>query len=948
MPETTTPDMRPANLLPPSLHGYPRADGRKGIRNVVVVAYLVECAHHVAREITLNFRQQQGDVEVHLVGFPGCYPNEYAERMMTAITTHPNVGAALLISLGCESMNKRKLEQAIEASGRPVHTLTIQQKGGTRSTIREGTEWVEWALAELAQQQRVPMGLDELIVGTICGGSDGTSGITANPAVGRAFDLLIAQDARCIFEETGELIGCEFHMKRRAATPELGEAIVECVNKAARYYSTMGHGSFAPGNADGGLSTIEEKSLGAYAKSGASPINGIVKPGDVPPQGGLYLLDVVPDGEPRFGFPNISDNAEIVELIACGAHLILFTTGRGSVVGSAVSPVIKVDLQVRLHQRAGAMAAVPARRLADHQAVARRDTARPPHRNLVRHRPRQPQPRRGARLCDLRRGDPQHALLVQIFLVYFGLASIGLKVPAFIAAVLALVINVGAYTTEIMRAGIESIHKGQIEAAECLALSRAQIYWHVILRPAMERVYPALTSQFVLLMLATSITSQISAEELTAIANRVQSDTFRSFETYAWWRCSTSLLSLLMRGASGPPARRCSRAAASWARRCERRLQRQPPLVFLLQGAGWTLVLSLIAFVGGGLLGFIVALCRISPVKAAALAVHRLRAAGAGHAAADPDVPGVLRPQHRRPQPAGAGRGRHRLDDDLRQRLYRRDLARLHPGRAAHAVGSRRVPGAVRVPAHGAGDPAAGLRIATPPTVGFMVQIVKNTSLASVVGFVELARAGQVVNNSIFQPFLVYMLSRDSISCCASPSRGGAGNWNAACWWPSRGGRRGMSIIARQRAQELRRAEGARWRELQREQGRGVRHHRPQRLRQEHGAALHRPAGAHRPGPHRGVRPRGERPEARPAPAAPRRGHRLPELQPVPAPHGRREHRAGAAAQQGQDARRGERADRPRAGAGGLVRQGRATRSSSRAASSSAWPSRARSPWSRR
>jgi altronate hydrolase len=340
MPEATTPAMSPTNPLP--LHGYLRADGRKGIRNVVVVAYLVECAHHVAREITLNFRHQQGEVEVHLVGFPGCYPNEYAERMMTAITTHPNVGAALLISLGCESMNKRKLEQAIAASGRPVHTLTIQQKGGTRSTIREGTEWVEWALAELAQQQRVPMAMNELIVGTICGGSDGTSGITANPAVGRAFDLLIAQDARCIFEETGELIGCEFHMKRRAATPELGEAIVECVNKAARYYSIMGHGSFAPGNADGGLSTIEEKSLGAYAKSGASPINGIVKPGDVPPQGGLYLLDVVPDGEPRFGFPNISDNAEIVELIACGAHLILFTTGRGSVVGSAISPVIKV------------------------------------------------------------------------------------------------------------------------------------------------------------------------------------------------------------------------------------------------------------------------------------------------------------------------------------------------------------------------------------------------------------------------------------------------------------------------------------------------------------------------------------------------------------------------------------------------------------------------------
>ena len=140
-------------------------------------------------------------------------------------------------------------------------------------------------------------------------------------------------------------------------------------------------------------------------------------------------------------------------------------------------------------------------------------------------------------------------MLVQIFLVYFGLASIGLKVPAFIAAVLAMVINVGAYTTEIMRAGIESIHRSQLEAAECLALSRAQIYWHVILRPAMERVYPALTSQFVLLMLATSITSQISAEELTAIANRIQSDTFRSFETYAVVAVFYLLLSLLMRGA---------------------------------------------------------------------------------------------------------------------------------------------------------------------------------------------------------------------------------------------------------------------------------------------------------------------------------------------------------------------------------------------------------------
>ncbi|MCY1277116.1 Glutamine transport system permease protein GlnP [compost metagenome] len=138
-------------------------------------------------------------------------------------------------------------------------------------------------------------------------------------------------------------------------------------------------------------------------------------------------------------------------------------------------------------------------------------------------------------------------LLVQIFIVYFGLASVGFKVGAFTAATVALVINVGAYTAEIVRAGIESIPKGQLEAAECLALSRTQILLHVVLPPAVERVWPALTSQYVLLMLASSITSQISAEELTAVANRVQSDTFRSVETYLVVAAAYLALSLVMR-----------------------------------------------------------------------------------------------------------------------------------------------------------------------------------------------------------------------------------------------------------------------------------------------------------------------------------------------------------------------------------------------------------------
>jgi len=330
-----------------SIQGFVRADGRKGIRNLVAVAYLVQCAHHVAREIAAPFR----DHGVHLIGFPGCYPNAYAARIMSRLCTHPNVGAVLLVSLGCESFDRNALADAIRASGRPVETLVIQQSGGTRKTVEAGRAWVMEALGRIEAVGRAPMEVRELVVGTICGGSDATSGLTANPAAGRAFDLLVERGATTIFEETGELIGCEQFMARRAATPELGREIVACVEKAARYYAVLGHGSFAPGNAEGGLTTIEEKSLGAYSKSGKSPIAGLIKPGDVPPRGGLYLLDVVPDGEVRFGFPNIVDNAEIVELIACGCHLTLFTTGRGSVVGSALAPVIKICANPETYRR---------------------------------------------------------------------------------------------------------------------------------------------------------------------------------------------------------------------------------------------------------------------------------------------------------------------------------------------------------------------------------------------------------------------------------------------------------------------------------------------------------------------------------------------------------------------------------------------------------------------
>jgi altronate dehydratase large subunit len=327
--------------------GYQRSDGRKGIRNHVAVAYLVECAHHVARAIATPYEEDGAQ----LIGFPGCYPNAYAQSMMEAFCTHPNVGAVLVVSLGCEQFNRPRLMEIIQASGRPCELLVIQKSGGTRSTIQAGRAWVERALAEIRDVPRVRMDTADLIVATECGGSDATSGLTANPAIGVACDHVIEAGGVAIFEELGELFGCEDHMAARAITPDLGQEIRKAMAKATRHYAALDQSSFGGGNITGGLSTIEEKSIGAYAKSGTKPIVGMLKPGVPPLRSGLYLMDMVSDDETKWGFANINDNATIVEQIACGAHIVLFSTGRGSVVGSAISPVIKICANPETYRR---------------------------------------------------------------------------------------------------------------------------------------------------------------------------------------------------------------------------------------------------------------------------------------------------------------------------------------------------------------------------------------------------------------------------------------------------------------------------------------------------------------------------------------------------------------------------------------------------------------------
>ena len=329
-------------------HGYLRDDGRKGIRNYVLVVYLVECARHVSERIMRHFDDND---RVQLIGWSGCYSNDSGYAMLRALLSHPNIGAALLVSLGCEGMNRHRLRTEIAATGRWVETLEIQEAGGTLRSIEKGIALLETGIRNTLAVPRAAVNGCDLVVGLICGGSDATSGITANPAIGRAVDQLLDSGGTGLFEETCEMVGCEAIIRARGATPALGEELACSIEKAKRFYEALGQASISSGNADGELTTIEEKSMGAYCKTGSRPIRGILPPGRVAAKPGLYLVDVVSEDAPHFGFATVNDNDGIMSLISCGAHLILFSTGRGTVVGSAVSPVIKVCSNPETYRR---------------------------------------------------------------------------------------------------------------------------------------------------------------------------------------------------------------------------------------------------------------------------------------------------------------------------------------------------------------------------------------------------------------------------------------------------------------------------------------------------------------------------------------------------------------------------------------------------------------------
>lgn len=318
---------------------YARKDGKKGIRNRVLVVYTVKCAEFVAQQIV----RQSNHPDVELVGFDGCTDNQYAVNLLISLIRHPNVGAVLAVGLGCEYVQPEWLADIAEKEGKPAAWMFIQQEGGTNKSIEKGIVWIRTAVEELRYMPRVPMNFSELVIGAECGGSDFTSGLAGNVVVGRFFDALVDAGGTAIFEEIVEAIGLGEQLLSRAANKQAEKEIQFTYDKALAYCRQVRQYSISPGNFAGGLSTIEEKSMGAVIKSGSRPIQGVIKVSCPPPHPGLWLLDSTPDPYwMQFGITNPNDNEGLMDLISCGAHIVFLITGRGNVVGSAVSPCIKI------------------------------------------------------------------------------------------------------------------------------------------------------------------------------------------------------------------------------------------------------------------------------------------------------------------------------------------------------------------------------------------------------------------------------------------------------------------------------------------------------------------------------------------------------------------------------------------------------------------------------
>lgn len=352
--------LKPVNLVPEaergSFSGYLRPDGRIGTRNIVAVISTVNCSAHVTQEIARAFTAERlaalpnVDGVVAFTHQSGCSIRsngpEYVwlQRTLAGIATHPNVGAYLLVGLGCEVNQLTELIGNFGLAGESAPpALAIQDLGGIRKTVLAGVAAIDEMLPAVNAVRRTPQPLAGLTLALQCGGSDGWSGVTANPLVGLVADAVVRQGGTVLLGETPEIYGAEHLLTGRAASAEVGQKLLDQVRwweDHARRQGTQIDNNPTPGNKIGGLTTIYEKALGAVAKGGSTPLTGVYD----------YAERVTARGLTFMNTPG-NDPTAVTGQIAGGCNLVLFTTGRGSVFGSTPAPTIKIASNSATYQQ---------------------------------------------------------------------------------------------------------------------------------------------------------------------------------------------------------------------------------------------------------------------------------------------------------------------------------------------------------------------------------------------------------------------------------------------------------------------------------------------------------------------------------------------------------------------------------------------------------------------
>lgn len=321
-------------MLDTKFMGYRRSDGSIGIRNHVLIIPTVSCVNRVAMDIA---NKAGGVTFMHPYGCTfDAEENSITEHSYIGHGLHPNVGAVLVLSLGCETASASRVAEAIARSGKRVETLIVQHEGGSRTTGTAGIEVVREMRRELDAQPQEEGDLSELLIALECGSSDAFSGLTANPAVGEAADIIVSHGGTVILSEVTEMVGAEQVLARRGKSEQIKKDLLALIKQYELELSMSTEddsGVFiSPGNIAGGLTTIEEKSLGCIYKAGTQAITEIVGYGVAPTQRGVIIMDT-----PGF------DIASVTGKVAGGAHMVLFTTGKGTPTGSSIAPVVKIS-----------------------------------------------------------------------------------------------------------------------------------------------------------------------------------------------------------------------------------------------------------------------------------------------------------------------------------------------------------------------------------------------------------------------------------------------------------------------------------------------------------------------------------------------------------------------------------------------------------------------------